>query len=430
MEKATEAREKDKQGTELEAIKLAVVNSVASGLDGLVDTTALKTGLAGLIQENPEDVIVGNGPWTVTSPSGRVYEINKNSTVNEVTGLILTPKSLTLTIEGETYEEKIITARLIDIEGTISWSESTDKIDITPSEDGMCATIKAKKAGTETITVSCSNGDTSICTVKIENNKPPIGEYVDYAVSYKDMYSDYLFNSTNGWRILNPGTKTIVNGVTEYSGTKIVSTGVPGILNYQSWMTGTWWGNTGNKNAKAIYGMKYNFKSIPFVANTSPSVNKVGYKSITNSNPTDITNTANGSIFITNKAVINDDTITTGDTQIESIHVITLEELNIARSLNATSITSTATTDGATGLFYLANLANENSAYLYTTSTNYYYWLSSRYGTSVFNVEYMNYSGEFGGLNGTNDDYGTYGIRPVITLNSNIYKEGDIWKIR
>ena len=42
MEKATEAREKDKQGIELEAIKLAVVNSIASDLTGLVNVDALK----------------------------------------------------------------------------------------------------------------------------------------------------------------------------------------------------------------------------------------------------------------------------------------------------------------------------------------------------------------------------------------------------
>lgn len=192
MEKATEAREKNEQGAELDAIKLAVVNSVTSGLDGFVDTTALKSGLTGLIQENPEDVIVGDSPWTVTSPSGRVYEINKNSTVNEVTGLILTPNKLTLTIEDDTYEEKTIIARLIDIEGTLTWSNSTDIIDVTPSADGMSATIKAKKNGTETVTVSCSNGDTAECIVKVTkempsaknvltltNNNSPYVNYVD-----------------------------------------------------------------------------------------------------------------------------------------------------------------------------------------------------------------------------------------------------------
>lgn len=219
MEKATEAREKDKQGTELEAIKLAVVNSVASGLDGLVDTTALKSGLTGLIQENPEDVITGDSPWMVTSPSGRVYEINKNSTVNEATGLILTPNKLTLKIEDDTYEEKTITARLIDIEGTISWSQSTDIIDVTPSEDGKSATIKAKKNGTETVTVSCSNGDTAECIVKVNKEMPsaksvltlthnnsPYVNYIDKngnTILCRVLYNDVDGDNTHGLQIIS-----------------------------------------------------------------------------------------------------------------------------------------------------------------------------------------------------------------------------------
>lgn len=220
MEKATEAREKDKQGTELEAIKLAVVNSVASGLDGFVDITSLKDGLNGLIQESPEDVIVGDGPWIVTSTLGRVYEINKNSIVNELTGLVLTPKSLTLKIQGNTYEEKTLTAKLIDIDGTISWSNSTDIIDITPSADGNSATIKAKKNGTETVTVSCSNGDTAECIVKVTKEMPfakdtlvitnNVSPYVDYTdkngntihcrVLYNDVDNE---NSTHGLQIIS-----------------------------------------------------------------------------------------------------------------------------------------------------------------------------------------------------------------------------------
>lgn len=219
MEKATEAREKDKQGTELEAIKLAVVNSVASGLDGLVDTTALKTGLAGLIQENPEDVITGDSPWMVTSPSGRVYEINKNSTVNELTGLVLTPKSLTLKIEDDTYEEKTITARLIDIEGTLTWSDSSDIIDVTPSADGKSATIKAKKNGTETVTVSCSNGDINECIVKVTkempsaknvltltNNNSPYVNYIDKngnTILCRVLYNDVDGDNTHGLQIIS-----------------------------------------------------------------------------------------------------------------------------------------------------------------------------------------------------------------------------------
>lgn len=172
MNKAVESKEKNEQGAELDAIKLAVVSSVTNGLDGYVETSSLKSSLTGLIQENPEDVIIGDGPWVVTSTLGRVYEINKNATINELTGLVLTPRNITLSIEGDTYEEKNITVRLIDIEGTLTWSDSTDIIDITPSSDGKSATIKAKKNGTETVTVTCSNGDSAECIVKVTKEMP------------------------------------------------------------------------------------------------------------------------------------------------------------------------------------------------------------------------------------------------------------------
>lgn len=219
MEKATEAREKNDQGAELDAIKLAVVNSVASGLDGLVDTTSLKSGLNGLIQDNPEDLIIGDGPWIVTSTLGRVYEINKNSTVNELTGLVLTPKSLTLTIEGDTYEEKTITVKLIDIEGSLTWSNSTDKIDVTPSTDGKSATIRAKKNGTDTVTVTCSNGDTAECIIKVNkdmpyaknvltltNNNSPYVNYIDKngnTILCRVLYNDVNGDNTHGLQIIS-----------------------------------------------------------------------------------------------------------------------------------------------------------------------------------------------------------------------------------
>ncbi|MBR3002172.1 MAG: type II secretion system protein [Clostridia bacterium] len=82
MEKATEAREKDKQGTELETIKLAVVNSVASGLDGLVNAENLKEGLNGIVEDEGRLKIKNeNAPWIVTGKTGMKYKINQNGEV-------------------------------------------------------------------------------------------------------------------------------------------------------------------------------------------------------------------------------------------------------------------------------------------------------------------------------------------------------------
>lgn len=120
MEKATEAREKDKQGTELEAIKMAVVNSVANGLTGLVDIDSLKQELVGLIQENPEDVIIGNGPWVVTSPSGLIYEINQNASVNKLNPLNI---SSSLAITETKVKALTVTKYGSAIGKQVSWSK-------------------------------------------------------------------------------------------------------------------------------------------------------------------------------------------------------------------------------------------------------------------------------------------------------------------
>lgn len=82
MEKATEAREKDKQGTELEAIKLAVVNSIASDLTGLVNVDNLKEGLNGIVEnEGILRMNKDNSPWIVTGKTGMKYKINQNGEV-------------------------------------------------------------------------------------------------------------------------------------------------------------------------------------------------------------------------------------------------------------------------------------------------------------------------------------------------------------
>jgi len=408
MEKATEAREKDKQGTELEAIKLAVVNSVASGLDGFVDTTALKSGLNGLIQESPEDVIVGDGPWMVTSPLGRVYEINKNSIVNEVTGLVLTPKSLTLTIDGDTYEEKTITARLIDIEGTLTWSESTDKIDVTPSLDGMSATIKAKKNGTETITISCSNGETAECMVKVETNKKPIGEYIKYNIGYVDMYSGYEFTSNDGdgWRIFSVGPKDI-NG--NYTRVKIISTGIPINLFFQTGVENSWWDEDKTKDviSRIAYGLEHNFESITLRKTNSPGDGQCGYSKITigNIEQTEETTTE---IFKTDQAT--------------AVKCMTVPEIETAFNEWKESTGNKNAFIWNWDLFYLKLLTQYN----YTSNTKPEYWLATK---STSGNQYISYANPYGSF--SDAWVGKYGVRPVVTLKNSIkYDDSlNVWTI-
>lgn len=205
MEKAKEAREKNEQGSELEQIKLAVVNSVANGLTGLVDTDSLKTGLVGLIQEDPEDVIVGNGPWVVTSPSGIAYEINQNASVNKLNPLNIS-SSLTIT------EAKVKALTVIKygsaVGKQVNWSKEgnitfvTDETGNTSVENPTTDTIYIKAGAYNDgtfgkITVSADGEESQVCNITVvEKEWSKIGESVTYQSKYeKDN------NITIGWRL-------------------------------------------------------------------------------------------------------------------------------------------------------------------------------------------------------------------------------------
>ncbi len=82
MEKATEAREKNIQGAELEQIKLCVVNAMAQGLDGKVSETNLKTALNGIVAQSEINKITGAGPWTIQGNSGKKYRITNSGLVD------------------------------------------------------------------------------------------------------------------------------------------------------------------------------------------------------------------------------------------------------------------------------------------------------------------------------------------------------------
>ena len=219
-EKAVEARKKNDQGAEFDAIKLAVVGAMGEREDVKVDAESLKNELNGIVEDEGRLAIRDdNAPWVVIGKTGKAYEITEKAVVTEVSGLVLSPRSLTLTIEDDIYEEKTITANLIDIEGTLSWSSSTDIIDITPSQDGKSAVIKAKEGGTETITVTCSNGDVAECVVTVEDEPiylatvAEIGDYVDIDLN--------CYNYNKKWRVLSK------SGNTENDTVKLISTGVP-----------------------------------------------------------------------------------------------------------------------------------------------------------------------------------------------------------
>ena len=250
-----------------------------------------------------------------------------------------------------------------------------------------------------------------------------VGDYVEYDVSYTDMYTGYEFEEKNGWRVLDPGEE---NPDGTYSGVKLISTGVPANL-YYSYSTiknyerdgsiGNWAGDDTQResylelfkpanrvesdyNVYAAAGLYSNFGLIKFTLGENPSANVGGYKTINGKTSEYVT----GEEFKVGEKA-------------EEVHNLTLKELNEARGESETSTTSTSSKDGATGLFYLRGL-NE---FGYSSSiSSGSYWLASPH-TSAGSPDYLRCVNDDGYiLNGRGS---THGVRPVVSLKSKIQIE-------
>ena len=170
-QKAVEARTKNEQGAEFDAIKVAAVSSVAEGnLDLYVDVPTLRNGLTGLIQENPADVITTNAAeWVVTGNSGVQYRITNLGNVTIESGISISPTVLKVAKTNESNQTTSITATISkDMEySTVSW-DSSDKSIATVSGTGATATVSILSKGTTTISASIpSVPNPAECTLKI-----------------------------------------------------------------------------------------------------------------------------------------------------------------------------------------------------------------------------------------------------------------------
>lgn len=91
-QKAVEAKQKNEEGAELDAINIAVISSVSEGNYNLyVDLVALRNGLSNLVTEtNLEEIMTGEGPWTVTGKTGKKYLITSDGDVKSYTATKIT----------------------------------------------------------------------------------------------------------------------------------------------------------------------------------------------------------------------------------------------------------------------------------------------------------------------------------------------------
>lgn len=149
-------------------------------------------------------------------------------------------------------------------------------------------------------------------------------------------------------------------------------------------------------NIYTAAGLYYNFELIKFTLYDYESVDNEGeYKKIGNKTSGDIT----GEEFII-------------EGEAEEVHNLTLKELNQARGESETSTDWVDDNDAATGLFYLKGLGEE---FGYAGSVYPNYWLA--FPESVFTLS-LGYVYETGTIQ--TSSYGWKGIRPVVSLKSNI----------
>ena len=255
-----------------------------------------------------------------------------------------------------------------------------------------------------------------------------IGDYVNYDVPYTDMYSDidpntdglqgYNFTATDGWRILD--RKKNATDSSKYD-IKIISTGIPAILNYSTRnnignTNNGWWGtdsqveslygntysaagydysNGGYPNYYVATGLRKNFADITFDNVTRQSTYNKGYwKNVAGKK------SGTGGDFIASGFIA--ETI--------AVHNLTLAELNEARKLQETNNMGTISQEGDTGLFCLRNLTTENSNFGYTSTSTPYYWLATPSIINRGRVYNVSYAGEI------SDNDWTIGVRPVVEI--------------
>ena len=375
--------------------------------------------------------IIAENEVIVTMESENRYKVKTDGTITSTKCINIDKNDLTLELQkGETITGTL-TASLSDITGEITWSNSDNAKATISSTKGESITITAVATGTTIITATCEDY-TATCKVTVI----AVGSYVEYDVSYTDIYSGIEYTKTTGWRYL---------GKDDVGNQLIVSTGIPARLYYHynsnignkiDEGANSWWAtkaeisatttdtlyqttngydynNSGEPNKYAAYGLRYKFDKIPF----TNSSEKKG-------------STANEGIFIK----VGDTTSGTNislnfkadGVDVVDIHNLTLAELN--RATNKASGTTRADTNRSSGFLDLTGTALGlfNMQNLTGYTKNYYYWLATPFPNynDYLCCVFCSLSGVYVGSG--ND----YGVRPVISLPSNanltIIENGDV----
>ncbi len=469
---AKRSKEAYQEGQDKENIKIALGEYEMANYDGKEEKS-----LAEFLEEKDwcaDATANEDGSIDVTTKEGRIYKVNKDGSIEEITGIGLNKKQIILELADEATEKSTqataeLTATLNGIEGEIKWSIKDNNVEgvetaSTESSEGQVAsinpetgdtiTVTAKKVGKAIITAACTKtgGDTTdakhtatcevIVTKPIEVSKAP---FVEYDVTYTDMENSQQYNKENGWRLQS----ATPNGDGTYSDVKLMSTGIPAKLYYYYSDTANneWFvkktkedsqensrleefkkilgegyqfytGNDEYYGLEASAGLYYNFEKIKFkYGENSSDKNKGFYKKITNKEKTyenGNTETSTNGEEVTGKDLFN--LYGEGAT----VRLLTLPELN--RALNRDDIDNTSTITDPSGLYRLDQLQNgtENNGSKESSLSNYssgYYWFASPYPMTTYDyhVCYVHYTGSF-----YSKGVGDCGVRPLVCLNSNV----------
>ena len=199
LNRAQEAKSKTEKGSAREELELAITSL---GMDYHINGQGgtfrdyIFSHEAELKKELGSDDVTLNKTENTITYKRKIFTVNEDGSIEAVDGIALTDTKKTLQIVDGTAEEATLTANLINLDGSITWSSNKPSI-VTVTGNGTTATIKAVAAGTATITASCS-GKSATCEVTVKNVKTATSLTVDSTAEVEEGSTITLTATQNG----------------------------------------------------------------------------------------------------------------------------------------------------------------------------------------------------------------------------------------
>lgn len=266
------------------------------------------------------------------------HTVQNNETIEDT---IPPSKPQIKVISGNKNEEGIYISDVVleFVPGNDNWSgvskteysidEGTTWISIDELENNI---YNISTDGTYNISLRSYDNNTNTSSVieeKIQVSKLDIGDFVEYNLTYTDMYTGHEYASTDGWQYI---------GTDDEGNYLILSTGVPCMLSYYEYSGNpSWWatdeeiqekyGDTYDDTyvgMRAALGLRNKFAIVPFVYQEegveSSTYNQGIFRKINGV----VEGTLTGNVFMS----------TEYGSDVLGAHVLSLEEINKARNLD------------------------------------------------------------------------------------------------